>query len=395
MNRQLLLGLFFLSALGVLGFYTLFLADFNPFGTQEELGVHFREAHGLREGDPVMVAGMRIGRVKSLTLDPAVEEPERRITAVLALSQPISLYEGFSVVIEESTLLGGRNVNIDPSRPRPELPDLGRVQLTGAPLQGSIAANPLEALQAVGTIAEENRAALARTVANIEAITADVKGGAGVLGMLVSDAAARDKLTSAIDRIDGAAANVQSITDDLRSGRGTIGKLLVEDAVYEDLKQGLDDLAQALAGARSGRSPMGRLFYDEELGAALSQAIFDMRGVMGGLARGEGSLGRFLNDSTVADNLARFTNDLAQGRGALAQLVSDEDTAAKVRAIVDNVQAVTAALRNADGSLGKLMMESELYDQAVIAVKLLNRSLEDYREAAPVSTFTSVLFGAL
>ena len=40
------------------------------------------------------------------------------------------------------------------------------------------------------------------------------------------------------------------------------------------------------------------------------------------------------------------------------------------------------------------MNDRELYDEALVAVKLLTRSLEDYREAAPVSAFTGVLFGA-
>ena len=35
-----------------------------------------------------------------------------------------------------------------------------------------------------------------------------------------------------------------------------------------------------------------------------------------------------------------------------------------------------------------------LYDEALGGLKLLTRSLEDYREAAPVTAFTSVLFSA-
>ena len=34
-------------------------------------------------------------------------------------------------------------------------------------------------------------------------------------------------------------------------------------------------------------------------------------------------------------------------------------------------------------------VERELYDEALTSLKLLTRSLEDYREAAPVSAFTS------
>ena len=64
-KRQFLLGIFFLAALSVLAFYTLFLTDFTLFSQPERETVYFPSAHGLREGDPVLVAGLRVGRVAS------------------------------------------------------------------------------------------------------------------------------------------------------------------------------------------------------------------------------------------------------------------------------------------------------------------------------------------
>ena len=53
-SRSFLLGLFFLAALGVLGYYTLFLTNFTLFKERPELVVHFSRTNGLREGDPVI-----------------------------------------------------------------------------------------------------------------------------------------------------------------------------------------------------------------------------------------------------------------------------------------------------------------------------------------------------
>ncbi|HKX45145.1 MAG TPA: MlaD family protein, partial [Planctomycetota bacterium] len=112
-TRHLALGLFVLLALGVLSAYTIFLSGMNVFGDVELWTVQFPEANGLRPGDPVRVAGMRVGRVQSLAFDPNAPEAER-ITVELRLDQPIELREGYEIRIEETTLLGGRNVDIEP-----------------------------------------------------------------------------------------------------------------------------------------------------------------------------------------------------------------------------------------------------------------------------------------
>ena len=49
-SRLFVLGLLFLAGAAVLGFYTLFLTDFDAFGKSESLRVNFPEARGLREG---------------------------------------------------------------------------------------------------------------------------------------------------------------------------------------------------------------------------------------------------------------------------------------------------------------------------------------------------------
>ena len=110
-QRQFLLGIFFLTALGLLGFYTLFLTDFQFFGEPVTMQVGFKDAHGLREGDPVMIKGLRQGRVKSLRYEPTAPD-EHKILAVLHLNYEIVLTDQARIVIKESTLLGGRQVNI-------------------------------------------------------------------------------------------------------------------------------------------------------------------------------------------------------------------------------------------------------------------------------------------
>ena len=106
-GRQLILGIFIVSALGLLGYYTLFLKEFSLFSEQAQINVTFDEARGLRAGDAVLVAGVRWGRVAEVEYDSAAEL-DRRITVVATLTNPVEFREGGSFQIKDSTLLGGR-----------------------------------------------------------------------------------------------------------------------------------------------------------------------------------------------------------------------------------------------------------------------------------------------
>ena len=53
--------------------------------------MYFPEAYGLREGDPVQVSGLRIGRVKELDFD-INGAPRKRIRAVLLLDKQVDAF---------------------------------------------------------------------------------------------------------------------------------------------------------------------------------------------------------------------------------------------------------------------------------------------------------------
>ena len=79
--------------------------------------MNFPEARGLRQGDSVLVAGMRVGRVRTLEFYPN-RPRDQRIHVTLKLDQEIPLREDYEILIEDATLLGGRNVTIEPGATR-------------------------------------------------------------------------------------------------------------------------------------------------------------------------------------------------------------------------------------------------------------------------------------
>lgn len=390
-KSQLLLGAFFVVVLGILGYYTLFLTEFSLFREQHELIVHFPDADGLREGDAVLVAGMRRGRVATLAFDPEADR-ERRITVSLKLDSELPLREGFGIWIEDATLLGGKLVSIDPG------PASGAPVSEGSQLFGSIQSNPLTGL---GDMIAESRGSFSRILADIEAVTAEVRAGSGLLGRLINDQQLSDEVSGGLSSASQTFANLEQVTDRVNAGEGVIGRLVADQALADELSavstnlsELTADLRDSAADLREGRGTLGRLFQDEVLSSDVAEAASSLRDITGRISAGEGTAGRLVTDQGIADRFESILTKADEGQGMFGQMLNDEELFAKLDQVAEDLSAVSAAVRSGEGTLGKLVMDDALYIQIQEALNVVTLSLEEYREAAPITTFTSVLFGA-
>jgi hypothetical protein len=388
--RQLILGLFVLLTLGLLGYYTLFLADVDLFGSKTELTVEFPEAGDLREGDAVLLAGMRVGRVKSIAYDP--EAPlERRIVVTLALDEPPVLREDYVVLITDATVLGGHNVEIEPGDPSFARLDLETV---GA-LRGRVKPSAFEALSSVGDLFDSSEGTL---FGDLAAIVSELRErGAG------------ESLANTLDNFETASGDIAELTTGLREGKGTLGALFQTKEFYDTWNDVGTGLNETIADVRAGEGLLPALLSDGELRTSTTDAVANVRdtfdradALLEGVQSGSGLAGRLFSDEKlsqdVADGVADFrklADDLANGQGTLPRLIQDEALYADVEAIAKNIRGFSEDLSNPDGTLGKILSDDSIYNRLDLALETLTRSLEDYREAAPVTTFTSLLFGGL
>jgi phospholipid/cholesterol/gamma-HCH transport system substrate-binding protein len=376
-NRQFVLGVFFVVALSILAFYTLFLTDFSLFREPIVMTAEFPNANALRDGDPVLVAGKRIGRVKGIEFRPQAE-PERRIRVVMNLDTPIEMLAGYAIRIEDSTFLGGHNVAIDPG------PFGGPPAQTGPDgvYRGSVRKSPLAALEAVGDLVSDNREAVSRILGGMDETINAVRTGNGLAGRLIYDeelandvaAAATDMRTATAD-LKVAVAEARGAIESIRAGEGTLGRLLADRELYDKTLATVESLQTVAADLAAGSGLAGALLHDDELAAEVRRVVDDVSTVTRGLASGEGTLGRLLRDPELAGKVEVMITSFA-GAG-------------------EDLRGIAATLRGNDGTLGKLLNDPALYEEALTALKVLTRSLEDYRESAPVSAFTTAIFGAL
>lgn len=388
-QRHILLGLLFLAAVCILGYYTLFRADFNPFKEQHRLEVYFEDAGGLREGDAILVAGMRWGKVEGLIYDSTENDPERRILASLMLTHEVTLYGDHAITIEDASVLGGKFLKIEPGFPN-----------TGAAPEGDLYGSvPGSALASIGSLIEENRESIKSTLADFSLLMSDAKAGKGVLGALFTDDALRGDLTGAVTSVRSAFDNIDALAAKIRTGEGTIGKIIYDDSIYKqfnELGESLSvlskDVADVITAVKSGKGVIGTLLNDETTAERVRLAIDDFSIIASRLRKGEGSIGRLLTDPTIADNLKAITVAIADGPGTLHSLVYEGTLYDQALTILDDVDVFTAGLGNKDSTMWKLFNEDAVYVEVMRALKTLTGTLEEAREAAPISAFLSLGF---
>ena len=370
-SRTLILGFFIVGTLSMLAYYTLFLKEFSLFSEQDQISVTFEEARGLRAGDSVLVAGVRWGRVASVEYD-ADAAIDSRITVTATLTQPVEFREGGSFQIQDSTLLGGRVLSIDPGPPSAaSLP-------ADAPYPGIVVTSPLDAM---GDILAKNSDNFTETLEGLNEIVNNARDGKGVVGQLLNSDELAEDFVGTMKSARGAFENVEEITTHVREGKGTLGRLLASEEIYESLVSSAAELEATLKDARAiaadleaGKGTVGALLKDEALAAEVRETISSAH--------------------DAADSLSEIARKLQEGEGSFGKFLTEDEVYDNIRSISEDFAVVSAKVRAGEGTVGKLLMTEGLYSQVEDALGMITRSLEEYREAAPVTTMTQVLFNA-
>jgi len=239
----------------------------------------FPNAAGIAPGDPVLVGGVKQGRVKSISLRAT------DVIVALWLTSGTQVRRDARIAIADQGLMGTKIVNITIGA-SPDVVQPGEI------VQGHTASGITEAMEEltgvlgdVGRIVDDfqivlgdsaNRATLRRALENSSELAAEmnalVKNTRPGVESAVSDfgAAARglrgvveangEKVGRTVDRTEAAVAQLDStmaslravssslhaITARMEAGEGTLGKLSKDEMLYSDLRKTVKDLDQLL-----------------------------------------------------------------------------------------------------------------------------------------------------
>jgi len=110
-SLETLVGIFVVIGLLCVAYMTVKLGKVSLFGDNYySLYARFGSVSGLREGSPIEIDGIEVGRVARLTLD-----QERQLPFVtLKIRKDVRVYDDASAAIKTAGLIGDKFVKIDP-----------------------------------------------------------------------------------------------------------------------------------------------------------------------------------------------------------------------------------------------------------------------------------------
>ena len=251
----------------------------------------FGNLKGLKTGDEVLMAGVKIGSISTTRLG------RERVEAVLAIDPAVQIPTDAVASIETSSLLGSQHLAVSFGKAATMLKDgaeittkatvdmnevIAQLGTLGAKLE-QVAEGVSKALgggeggtgslfNKLDRLVDANGPKLTETIANLQDITAKLKNGEGTMGRLLNDPKLHDELLASVAEIKLAAAdarlfvtNAQGIVTDVKSGQGAIGTLLYDPATADNLKLTVANIKELSAKLNSGQGTLGKLLADDQL----------------------------------------------------------------------------------------------------------------------------------
>ena len=127
-RTDILVGLFVLLGLACLGYLAIRLGKLELFGAQGYVVfADFPSVAGLKAGDPVEIAGVRVGKVEGLGL----ADDKARLT--LRLNDEIKLQEDAIASVRARGLIGDKFVLVSPGASDKIIPPGGKIRETESP----------------------------------------------------------------------------------------------------------------------------------------------------------------------------------------------------------------------------------------------------------------------
>ncbi len=292
-------GIFVFIALVLLVYMSLRVGGIR-FGRPEgyEVYVNFDTVSGLDENASVKVAGVEVGRVKSITLKDNVAR------VVMRIDPDVKIGKDFSAVLKTKGLLGERYVDLIPGSPNaPPLEHGGEVTrvITYTDMDklvsilGDVAEDVKKVSASLGDVlgGKEGEATLKNIVHNIEEITVNlnnvVKANDERFGRIAINF---EKFSETLRE------ESPEIASGLRDAADNLNQVIEENR--DNLKEGLGNLRSAATKLSEAMETVDRLAKNIE--PKIDDSMTSINSVAKKIDTGEGTLGKLVNDPALHEN---------------------------------------------------------------------------------------------
>jgi phospholipid/cholesterol/gamma-HCH transport system substrate-binding protein len=332
-ENEFAVGLVVIAALAVVVGGALWLSGAHFGKTEETVTARFRTVGGLGVGNPVVLRGVRVGRVEAIRLAPGnwVEADLKIYSGVTPPAKP-------AVIAASASLFGEWAATLISSDPLPNDPNV-RQALVEAQAAGG-GKWPGATLPDIGQL-----------TAQASRIATDI-------------ATVSTRIQTAFD---------SSAVTDLRRSIRDFGQ--IADRLARVTNEQADVIGDV--GANLGKSSQ-----------ALSRAATDLRTTLGRVdtATNQGQL------ATILNNTAATSTELRSASQDFHQLMAaaNRNSESLVR-VLQNADTVLSRISNRSGTLGLLVADSTLYRETTLTMIQLRQLLSDI-QANPRKYFTFSVF---
>ena len=110
-SKETVVGIFVVIGLACIGYMTVKLGNVGFFGDNTySLYANFSTVTGLREGNPVNMLGLEIGRVEKFTMD----QENQQVLVQFKINKGIEVYDDAIASVKTEGLIGDKYVAVDP-----------------------------------------------------------------------------------------------------------------------------------------------------------------------------------------------------------------------------------------------------------------------------------------
>ncbi len=260
------LGMVFLLAIIIFVWGLFYLKEWRVTGDTYLVDVRLSSAVGVKSSDPILVGGVRVGKVEAVTLD------DMSPIVTLRVDEPFEIPEDSQVEVISRSVMGEKSINIRKGVSTVMVQPGGTIEGTAAPgisdmftQVDSVTLNMRDLLKNANILLDPERdKSIKSSIAGVYDLTVELRNTLKRESVQINQVVAnmdslvsnvkdlseteRAKVSSTLDNLESTSGRLSAMMDELQStstaleniltrldrGEGTIGKLLQDDRLYED-----------------------------------------------------------------------------------------------------------------------------------------------------------------
>lgn len=297
-----------LMLLCLIGGYAVWKSFDTSYSGEDSIRLHalFRDASGLPVGSKVMVAGLPVGEIASLSID------GRYALLRFRVREEVPIFDNAVVFKKSSSLLGSYYLELDPGMPESVTPD-GMVVSHKRLGEGDRVERVVEATTVDELIrrVDQSMPNVDRVLLSVHDLSEDMRKV--VNGPLASTAARIDDLVQKesdtvsriLARADRSMERIELITADIRAVTGSADERV--NRILGELEEASREARELMVTARAEVADTGAKVREKL--DLVDEVLSSSSSIAKKIDENEGTLGRLVNDPAIADNVEELTDD--------------------------------------------------------------------------------------